>query len=91
MLIETMVQRMDMPHVVEQLRKLEQYGLENEAKYPWMPSAWNKAALIETMVQRMDMPHVVEQLRKLEQYGLENEAKYPWMPSAWNKAAASGR
>lgn len=44
MLIETMAQRMDMPHVVEQLRKLEQYGLENEAKYPWMPSAWNKAA-----------------------------------------------
>ena len=37
-----MVERMDMPHVVEQLRKLEQYGLENEQKYPWMPSAWNR-------------------------------------------------
>jgi hypothetical protein len=32
-----------MPRVVEQLRKLEEYGLENEKKYPWMPSAWNKA------------------------------------------------
>ena len=37
-----MVERMNMPHVVEQLRKLEQYGLENEQKYPWMPSAWNR-------------------------------------------------
>ncbi len=41
-LIEKMVQRMDMPHVVEQLRKLEEYGLENEKKYPWMMSAWNR-------------------------------------------------
>ena len=40
--IEKMVQRMDMPHVVEQLRKLEEYGLENEKKYPWMMSAWNR-------------------------------------------------
>ena len=37
-----MVERMDMPHIVEQLRKLEQYGLENEEKYPWMPAAWNR-------------------------------------------------
>ena len=37
-----MVDRMDMPKVVQQLRKLEQYGLENEQKYPWMPSAWNR-------------------------------------------------
>lgn len=37
-----MVDRMDMPRVVEQLRKLEAYGLENEEKYPWMPSAWNR-------------------------------------------------
>ena len=37
-----MVDRMNMPHVVEQLRKLEQYGLENEQKYPWMPAAWNR-------------------------------------------------
>ena len=42
-LISTMAQRMDMPHVVEQLRKLEQYGLQNEEKYPWMPSAWNRS------------------------------------------------
>ena len=41
-IIEGMVERMDMPHVVEQLRKLEAYGLENEKKYPWMPSAWNR-------------------------------------------------
>ena len=41
-LICKMVDRMDMPHVVEQLRKLEAYGLENEQKYPWMPSAWNR-------------------------------------------------
>ena len=37
-----MVERMNMPHVVEQMRKLEAYGLENEAKYPWMPAAWNR-------------------------------------------------
>ena len=40
-LICGMVDRMDMPHVVEQLRKLETYGHQNEANYPWMPSAWN--------------------------------------------------
>ena len=41
-IITKMAERMDMPHVVEQLRKLEQYGLENEEKYPWMPAAWNR-------------------------------------------------
>ena len=41
-ILNAMVERMDMPHVVEQLRKLEEYGLENEKKYPWMPSAWNR-------------------------------------------------
>ena len=41
-LICKMVERMNMPHVVEQMRKLEAYGLENEQKYPWMPSAWNR-------------------------------------------------
>ena len=41
-LICKMVERMNMPHVVEQLRKLEEYGLENEQKYPWMPAAWNR-------------------------------------------------
>ncbi len=42
-LIAKIVERMDMPHVVEQLRGLEAYGLENEKKYPWMPAAWNRA------------------------------------------------
>ncbi len=42
-LISKMVERMNMPHVVEQLRKLEAYGLENEQKYPWMPAAWNRS------------------------------------------------
>ena len=41
-IIRKMVERMNMPHVVEQLRKLEAYGLENEKKYPWMPAAWNR-------------------------------------------------
>lgn len=40
-IINTMVERMNMPHVVDQLRRLEEYGHENEKKYPWMPSAWN--------------------------------------------------
>ncbi len=41
-IITKMVERANMPHVVEQLRKLEAYGLENEKKYPWMPAAWNR-------------------------------------------------
>ena len=41
-IIEGMVERMNMPHVVDQLRKLEEYGLENEKKFPWMPAAWNR-------------------------------------------------
>ena len=40
--VDMLVETMDMPHVVEQLRKLEAYGLENEQKYPWMPAAWNR-------------------------------------------------
>ena len=40
--IDFLVGKMNMPQVVEQLRKLEAYGLENEKKYPWMPSAWNR-------------------------------------------------
>ncbi len=40
--IAKLVETMNMPHVVEQLRKLEEYGLENEKKYPWMPAAWNR-------------------------------------------------
>ena len=41
-LICKMVERMDMTHIVDQLRKLEEYGLENEKKFPWMPAAWNR-------------------------------------------------
>lgn len=33
--------KLNMPHVVEQLRKLDAYGKENEEKFPWMPAAWN--------------------------------------------------
>lgn len=40
-LINKLVERFNMPHVVEQMRKLEAYGKENESKYPWMPAAWN--------------------------------------------------
>ena len=40
-LICGMVERMDTAHVVEHLRKLEVYGRQNEANYPWMPAAWN--------------------------------------------------
>ena len=40
--IDKLVETMNMPHVVEQLRKLEAYGLENEKKFPWMPAAWNR-------------------------------------------------
>ena len=41
-IIEKMVERMDMPHVVEQMQKLQEYNKETEAKYPWMPSAYNQ-------------------------------------------------
>ena len=41
-LIERLVEKLNMPHVVEQLQKLELYGLKNEEKYPWMPSAYNR-------------------------------------------------
>ena len=36
-LICGMVERMDTAHVVEHLRKLEVYGRQNEANYPWSP------------------------------------------------------
>lgn len=42
-LIETLVGRMDLVHITEQMRNLEKYNLENEEKYPWMPSAYHKA------------------------------------------------
>jgi len=41
-IIEKLVEKLNLPHVVEQMQKLEAYGLENEEKYPWIPSAWNK-------------------------------------------------
>lgn len=41
-IIEKMVERMNMPHVVEQMQKLQEYNKETETKYPWMPSAYNK-------------------------------------------------
>lgn len=41
-LIEKLVECLNLPHMVEQLRLLEEYGLENEKKYPWMPSAFHK-------------------------------------------------
>lgn len=44
-IIETLVQRMDLQHVTDQMQKLEVYNNENEKKYPWMPSAYNKKDL----------------------------------------------
>lgn len=41
-LIGKLVERMDMPHVVDQLRKLEAYGHEVEDSKPWVPSAQQK-------------------------------------------------
>ena len=41
-LIETLVNRMDLPHIAEQMRSLETYNHANEEKYPWMPSAFRK-------------------------------------------------
>ena len=41
-IIEKMVERMDMPHIVEQMQKLQEYNRETEEKYPWMPSAYNQ-------------------------------------------------
>lgn len=42
-LITELVRRMDMPHVVEQMRKLEDYNRQVEKEHPWMPSAYNTA------------------------------------------------
>ncbi len=39
-LIDQLVSRMDMPHVVEQLRKLKEYNDSVAAERPGMPSAW---------------------------------------------------
>lgn len=40
-LICELVRRMDMPHVVDQMRKLEEYDHKVEQEHPWMPSAYN--------------------------------------------------
>ncbi len=42
-LIEQMVERMNLTHVVEQMRKLEEYNKEVEEKCPWVPSNFNKS------------------------------------------------
>lgn len=41
-LIDELVRRMDMPHVVDQMRKLEAYNDAVAAAKPWMPSAGRK-------------------------------------------------
>lgn len=41
-IIEKAVTAMDMPHVTDQMRKLELYNHEVESTHPWMPSAYNK-------------------------------------------------
>ena len=41
-IIEQMVERMNLVHVVEQMRKLEKYNQEVEKKCPWVPSNFNK-------------------------------------------------
>lgn len=41
-LIEDLVEVMDMPHVVEQMKKLEEYNNEVEKSHPWMPSVYKK-------------------------------------------------
>lgn len=41
-LIETLVGRMNLPHIVEQMQKLEDYNGKVSEKYPWIPSAQSK-------------------------------------------------
>ena len=38
-LIQALVSRMDMPHVVDQMRNLEAYNIEVAKKFPWVPYA----------------------------------------------------
>lgn len=38
-LIDALVARMDMPHVVDQMRSLEAYNIEVAKKFPWVPFA----------------------------------------------------
>lgn len=41
-LIGELVSRMEMPHVVEQMKKLAEYNHKAESTHPWMPSAFNR-------------------------------------------------
>lgn len=41
-IIEKAVAAMNMPHVVEQMRNLEEYNRQVEQTHPWMPSAYNR-------------------------------------------------
>lgn len=41
-MIAELVKRMDMPHVVKQMRRLEDYNHGVETTHPWMPSAYNR-------------------------------------------------
>lgn len=41
-IINEIVSRIDMPHVVAQMKNLEAYNQKVEATHPWMPSAYNK-------------------------------------------------
>lgn len=41
-LIGALVGRMNLPHIVEQMRKLEAYNGEASEKYPWMPNAQSR-------------------------------------------------
>lgn len=40
--IEKAVAAMDMPHVADQMRRLEEYNNETEKTHPWMPSAFHR-------------------------------------------------
>lgn len=40
-LIERLVERMDLPHVVSQMRLLKTYNQKAGGEFPWMPSAFN--------------------------------------------------
>lgn len=44
-LIEKLVQRLNMNEIAEKMEQMEEYSQENEALYPWVPSAWNRFGL----------------------------------------------
>lgn len=41
-LINAFVDRLNMPHIVEQMSKLGDYTKETEELYPWVPSRYNR-------------------------------------------------